>query len=240
MATRTLFPALLAAAILCAGGAHAAEPVVKENAPDRIPLYLSDTRVLVMLRIGEAPPMPVMFDTGTNGNLVDMAVAKVYKLPNTGPSPSIDGSTGLPVPGHDSFIANARLGGVPIKDARASVLDYQQQDEAGIFGPNSFPGRLLEMDGPRSVLLSYPMNPATLPSQPASPYLGEGGGGVACGGPAVRRADPARHPGYGQRFPHHPAHRVQGSPGAGRAAHAGGLRGIGRRQATDPRGPAEG
>lgn len=126
---------------------------VPPEKPAIVHLYMSETRALAMLRIGDATPMPIVFDTGTNGNLVDMTVADHLGLPNTGPSPSIDGSTGKPVPGHDSFIRNARLGGVPIRDARATALRYDEPDEVGIFGPNSWPGSLVEIDGPRSRLL---------------------------------------------------------------------------------------
>lgn len=128
-----------------------------------------------MLRIGDTAPVPVVFDTGTNGNLLDTGFADRLKLPNTGPSPSIDGSTGKPVPGHDSYIRNARLGGVVIADARATAMTYDETDEIGIFGPNSWPSSLVEMDGPRSRLVIRPKVPANLPAGLATPYLGSGG-----------------------------------------------------------------
>ena len=36
----------------------------------RIPLYVSDGRALLMMRINGGHPAPVVFDTGTNGNLI--------------------------------------------------------------------------------------------------------------------------------------------------------------------------
>jgi hypothetical protein len=135
---------------------------------------MSDTRALAMLRIGDAAPVPVVFDTGTNGNLVDTGIADRLGLPNTGPSPSIDGSTGKPVPGHDTFIRNARLGGVPIRDARATALAYDRTDEVGIFGPNSWPDSYVEMDGPRSRLVIRSRASFT-PAGTSTPYLGKGG-----------------------------------------------------------------
>lgn len=137
---------------------------------EEIPLYLSATRALVMVRIGSHPPFPAVFDTGTNGNLVDLGLARSLGLPNTGPSPSIDGSTGKPVPGHDTFIKNARLGGVAIADARATALAYDQPDEIGIFGPNSFPEHFVEMDGPGSRLVLTPRTDDNAPPGPALPY----------------------------------------------------------------------
>lgn len=140
--------------------------------PERqeINLYLSARRALVMLRIGAHPPLPVVFDTGTNGNLLDLKLAERLGLPNTGPSPSIDGSTGKPVPGHDTFITGASLGGVPIVDARATALNYDLPDEVGIFGPNSFPAHFVEMDGPNSRLILTARSDDNLPSSPGLPY----------------------------------------------------------------------
>lgn len=140
-----------------------------------IPLYLSSSRALVMLRVGSNPPVPVVFDTGTNGNLVDIGLAERFSLPNTGPSPSIDGSTGKPVPGYDTFITHAQLGGVPIEDARATALKYDKPDEVGIFGPNSFPGQLVRMDGPNSCLVLMPRSETNLPKNKPFTYLGEDG-----------------------------------------------------------------
>jgi Aspartyl protease len=140
-----------------------------------IPLYMSATRALVMLRIGDNAPVPVVFDTGTNGNLVDLKLATRLGLPKTGPSQSIDGSTGKPVPGYESFIKGARLGGIAIVDASATAMAYDETDEIGIFGPNSFPDRLVEMDGPKSRLVIRPKTASTLPIGPGTPYLGKGG-----------------------------------------------------------------
>jgi len=151
-----------------------AQETPKQDAPAKVHLYMSDTRALAMLRIGDAAPFPVVFDTGTNGNLVDTGIADRLGLPNTGPSPSIDGSTGKPVPGHDTFIRDARLGGVPIRDARATALAYNETDEVGIFGPNSWPDSYVEMDGPRSRLLIRPKTSAVTPAGTSIPYLGEG------------------------------------------------------------------
>ncbi len=158
-------------------GPSVAAPIAAKSQEKRqvVPLYMSATRALVMLRIGENAPVPVVFDTGTNGNAVDMKLAARLGLPNTGPSQSIDGSTGKPVPGYDSFIKGARLGGVAIVDARATVLAYDETDEIGVFGPNSFPGQLVEMDGAKSRLVIRPKTASTLPGGPGTPYLGKGG-----------------------------------------------------------------
>ncbi|AEU36765.1 aspartyl protease family protein [Granulicella mallensis] len=137
-----------------------------------IPLYMSSKRALLMLRIGDHPPVPVVFDTGTNGNLIDLKLATSLQLPKAGPSPSIDGSTGKPVPGFDTFIKGASLGGVPIADARATALAYDNTDEVGIFGPNSFPNHLVRMEGLKSRLVLQEKTPETIPSGKPFAYLG--------------------------------------------------------------------
>ena len=142
--------------------------------PKTISVFQSNDRVLVMLTIGDHPPMPAVFDTGTNGNVLDIGVAERLGLENKGGSRSIDGSTGKPVPGFETFIANASLGGTPIQDARATAMAFSHPNEVAIIGPNSFPGQYVLMDLERSRL--------TLLTPEAAPdagegirYLGEGG-----------------------------------------------------------------
>ena len=135
-----------------------------------IRLYMSERRMMVMLRVGDSLPLPVVFDTGSNGNLVDLKVADRLHLPNTGPSPSIDGDTGKPVPGYDTFLKNASISGVAIQDARATAFAYEVPDEVGVVGPNSFPNKLVRMEGARSRLVLLPKTPDTIPHCKANPY----------------------------------------------------------------------
>ena len=162
---------ITAFALASAGSAQAQEP------PTIIPLFQSQDRVLVMLTVGDHPPMPAVFDTGTNGNVIDMGVADRLGLEHRGASRSIDGSTGLPVPGFETFIAAASLGGAPIPDARATAMAFSFPNEVAIIGPNSFPGQYVVMDLARSrlVILNKDQSPAT---DEGAPYLGEGGGAL--------------------------------------------------------------
>ena len=152
-------------------------PVLAQAAarPQTIQLFQSSNRVLVMLKIGDHPPMPAVFDTGTNGNLVDVGVAERLDLPNRGGSVSVDGSTGLPVPGFETFIAGASLGGVPIDDARATAFAFDFPNEVAIVGPNSFPGRFVVLDLGKSVLRILPERPESTAGDAGFPYLGEDG-----------------------------------------------------------------
>lgn len=142
--------------------------------PTIINLFQSNDRVLVMLTIGDNPPIPAVFDTGTNGNVIDIGVAERFGLENKGGSRSIDGSTGKPVPGFETFIANASLGGAPIQDARATAMAFDHPNEVAIIGPNSFPGQYVLMDLGRSRLVIYEPERAPEAGE-GTAYLGEGG-----------------------------------------------------------------
>jgi hypothetical protein len=137
-----------------------------------IPLYMSARTALVMLRVGDHPPAPVVFDSGTGGNSVSMKLAETLGLPNTGPSRYTDGN-GKAVAGHATIIADASLGGVAIGASPANVSAYafDMPDEAGIFGVNSFPDKFVRFDGPGSRLIIQPRTPATTPSGAPFPYL---------------------------------------------------------------------
>ena len=163
----------IAAAAAILGSTVAAKAQSSEPA-STIAVFQSSERVLVMLRIGDHPPMPAVFDTGTNGNLVDLKVAERIGLPRRGDSRSIDGSTGKPVPGFETFIAGASLGGVPIDDARATAFAFDFPNEVAIVGPNSFPSRFVEMDLGASELRVFADKPAAAAGE-GFPYLGEGG-----------------------------------------------------------------
>lgn len=146
-----------------------------ETQPSKmISVFQSNDRVLIMLTVGDHPPMPAVFDTGTNGNVIDIGVAEKLGLENKGGSRSIDGSTGKPVPGFETFIANASLGGMSIPDARATAMAFNHPNEVAIIGPNSFPGQYVVMDLARSRLTLFAPGEAPDAGE-GFPYLGEGG-----------------------------------------------------------------
>jgi hypothetical protein len=168
----SFFKLALLAAILFAPVYN--EAWAQTQPPTTISLFQSNDRVLVMLTIGDHPPMPAVFDTGTNGNVIDMGVAQRLGLENRGASRSIDGSTGRPVPGFETFIAGASLGGTPIQDARATAMAFSHPNEVAIIGPNSFPGQYVLMDLGRSRLTL--LAPGDAPDAGEGfPYLGQGG-----------------------------------------------------------------
>jgi len=137
-----------------------------------VPLYMSKRRMLVMLRVGHSAPVSVVFDTGTNENLLDLGLANSLHLPQIGQSTAVDGSTGKPVPGYDTFLRSASLSGVPIQDGPAVAVAYDQGDEIGIFGPNSFPGKLVRLESTENRLSILPILPENQPSCTPYRYLG--------------------------------------------------------------------
>jgi predicted aspartyl protease len=127
-----------------------------------------------MLRVGDHPPVPVVFDTGTSGNILDRQIAKRFGLPNTGPSTAKDGSLGKPIAGFATVVKNASLGGVRIADGPANAIAYDLTDEVGIFGPGSFSGRLVRMDLAAGLVTVLPKTKDTIPAADAIPYTGKG------------------------------------------------------------------
>ena len=127
-------------------GATTAAPLPPAVHDGSFPFYLSATRMMVMVRVAGDAPAPMVFDTGTNGNVIDTTVADRLHLPDTGTSHSIDGSTGRPVAGYTTLLTHATVGGFPMADGPATVADYKAEDEVGVIGPNSFPGRLVMLD----------------------------------------------------------------------------------------------
>lgn len=142
-----------------------------------LPVYLSNNEAVVILRIGEHPPAPVIFDTGTNGNLLDTNYAAALALPDQGPIASGDGATGRTVAGFKTVLADAWLGSAPIRERDANVipLSGSTPGTVGIFGPGSFMGQLIYLDLPNSRAVVYEKTSDTVPDGKAYPYLGRPG-----------------------------------------------------------------
>jgi hypothetical protein len=106
----------------------------------------SSGRVLTILRVAGSDPAPVVFDTGTSGNIIDRKLAAKLGLPNLGPSTAMDGSLGKAVSGFLTELKGASLGDLSIDAGPANAIDYDLPNEKGVFGPNSFPEKLVQMD----------------------------------------------------------------------------------------------
>jgi hypothetical protein len=71
-------------------------------------------------------------------------------------------------------VKEASLGSLAIGAGPANAIDYDLPNEKGIFGPNSFPERLVQMDLGRGLIFVKPKTAATLPAGAAIPYIGKG------------------------------------------------------------------
>ncbi|WP_265563716.1 pepsin/retropepsin-like aspartic protease family protein [Sphingomicrobium arenosum] len=137
-----------------------------------IPLFFSDRRILVSGRLGDGVRFPTLFDTASSGNLVSMRLARREGLIDYGASKSVDGG-GNPVPGFDTCLPDFTVDGVAIPFKRATVLDYDRENEA-ILSPMSFAGARLLFDGPASRLTILP-DDGTPPPSDAAEWEGEEG-----------------------------------------------------------------
>lgn len=147
-----------------------------EPAPiGKLSISQSSARVLTTLRLaGSGTTASVVFDTGTSGNIIDRKLASKLGLPNRGASTAIDGSLGKPVPGFLTELKGASLGDIQIDDGPANAIDYDLPSEKGVFGPNSFPGKLVKMDLGRGLIVVERKTTSTLRAADAIPYIGQG------------------------------------------------------------------
>jgi hypothetical protein len=151
----------LVAALTATQGAVAAG----DSAPTSriVPLYISASRPLAMLTIGESAPIPVVFDTGTDENILDAPVAKRAGLKIVGHSTVVDGASGntLEVPVAET--PDPRLSGVPLDTRTVQLLDYRSGDEVGIFGPYSFGDRYVVVEAGRNRVRIIPKDSGFVP-----------------------------------------------------------------------------
>lgn len=137
------------------------------------PLFSSSNRTIVVARFNGSTPVPLVFDTGTNGNIVDSTYAAQIGLPNVGPSESIDGATGRPIPGYTTRLVGLTIGRVAVDAGPATVIEFKRRDSVGVIGPNSFPGRLTEVDFSHSRVRILPDTADNRPTAPAVSHLDE-------------------------------------------------------------------
>lgn len=160
-------------AALFAAAAASQAPGVTEV----IPLDMSGPRPTAMLTVGTAEPVPVVFDTGAGGNLLEADYARLLGLPNQGRANV--GTPAGPAPGEAfrTTLGEARLGGAALRNVRASVLALPRMRATavrGVFGPGIFSGRLVHLDLGRSEIRITGKTPSTIPAATAYPYSGAG------------------------------------------------------------------
>jgi|688.fasta_scaffold122769_2 predicted aspartyl protease len=171
--------AIIVAALSVTAFAAAAPAAPAEGAPAKaapagevIPLYVSGQHALMIVRIGDSAPAPVIFDTGTTDDVLDTGFAKSLRLERTGASHVIDGATGQGVPGYSAALPRVAMHRVVRTGVEVQVTDFPHPDAVGVFGPNTFAGGLVALDFAKSRTRILEKSALTIPSAPAEPYLG--------------------------------------------------------------------
>jgi hypothetical protein len=177
--TRPVFAALLSALCLLAApwAPAAAQPAAPAAPPataareGAFPIYMSSTRPLAVVRVGGLPA-PVVFDTGTTSNGLDLQFVAAAGLRQLGTSSVLDGATGESFPAVSVSLEGATINGLALGDPIADAYDYSVEDAIGVIGPNLFLGSLvyLELGWNRVRLRDKGLSDA--PAGPGTPYLG--------------------------------------------------------------------
>jgi len=136
-----------------------------------IPLFQSENRVLVMMRIDDGELLPMVFDTGSDGHSVDQLLVHRYRLKRVGDSIEVDGTTGkerkLP------FVAvnNVSLGGLKVGTIEASALNYDRSDAMGIISSEMFKRSLVYLELGKNRVRLMPRDTTPLPASAPVPYV---------------------------------------------------------------------
>lgn len=159
----------LCVSILAAANAM---PVAAAPAPSEIvPLYIATNRPLAMLTIGDSAPMPVVFDTGTTENILDVALGKQVGLKTVGRFKLVDDVTRKSVMVPTASAADSRLSGVPLDIKVVRLADARRGDEAGVFGPYSFGNRYVVVEAGLNRLRIIARDSGFVPPGPGHPYV---------------------------------------------------------------------
>jgi hypothetical protein len=128
-----------------------------------VPLYVSTSRPLAMLTIGDSAPMPVVFDTGTDENILDAALATRAGLKVVGHFNLVDGASGKSREVPTAAAPDSRLSGVALDTKTVQLLEYRSGDEVGIFGPYSFGDRYVVVEAGLNRLRIIPRDSGFVP-----------------------------------------------------------------------------
>jgi hypothetical protein len=148
-----------------AAGAEAPAPTTQI-----VPLYVSTTRPLAMLTIGDSAPMPVVFDTGTTENSLDATLGRRLGLKVVGRFNLVDDASGKSVEVPTAAAPDARLSGVPLDIKVVRLPDSRSGDEVGVFGPYSFGNRYVVVEAGLNRLRIIPKDSGFVPPGPGHAY----------------------------------------------------------------------
>jgi hypothetical protein len=135
-----------------------------------IPLFVHQNRPLAMLTIGDHVPTPVVFDTGTDENIVGKQLADEFGLRQVGTSPLVDLGSGMTETVPVVAVPDAKLGGIALATRTAQSLARAASGEAGIFGPNSFGDSYVVIEAGHDRVRIVPRDSGLTPPGPGTPY----------------------------------------------------------------------
>jgi predicted aspartyl protease len=126
---------------------------------------------MVMMRIGGGDLVPMVFDTGSDGNTLDRTLVKRLHLRKTHDVEEVDGTTGKKrmLPG--VTVRKVTLGGLTVGAIDAVSVDYDRNDAMGIVTPEMFTDSLLYLDLANDRATLVPRTTAPPPAGPAIPYV---------------------------------------------------------------------
>ncbi|MFL6852666.1 MAG: hypothetical protein ACJ8EM_04090 [Sphingomicrobium sp.] len=136
-----------------------------------VPLYISTSRPLAMLTIGDSAPMPVIFDTGSDENILDAALAKRAGLKIVGHFNLVDDASGKSQEVPTAATPDPRLSGVSLDSKIVRLLDYRSGDEVGIFSPYIFGDRYVVVEAGLNRLRIIPRDSGFVPPGPGHAYI---------------------------------------------------------------------
>jgi hypothetical protein len=136
-----------------------------------VPLYTSTIRPLAMLTIGDSAPIPVVFDTGSDENVLDAALAKSAGLKVVGHFNLVDDASGKSAEVPTVSTPHPRLSGVPLDSKIVRLLDYRSGDQVGIFNPYSFGDRYVVVEAGLNRLRIIPRDVGFVPPGPGHAYV---------------------------------------------------------------------
>jgi len=144
--------------------------VAASSKTEIVPLYVATTRPLVMLTIGGKTPLPVIFDTGTDENILDSGYASSAGLKIVGHSTVVDNGSCRTLEVPVASTPDPRISGVALDTKTVQLLDYRSGDEAGIFGPDSFGDRYVIVEAGLNRVRIIPKDSGFVPPGPGHPY----------------------------------------------------------------------
>ena len=164
---------------LCLTGLAACAAAVAAQAPAGpaiVPLDLSGPRPIAMLKVGEGAPVPVIFDTGASGHVLDSDFARTAGLPEEGAAHVGTPAGGPPMIGFRTRVTGL-LGDASLANVPAVALPMPAMrglSVSGVFGPSTFSGRLVHLDLARSQIRVTDRTPETIPAGAPYPYSDDG------------------------------------------------------------------